>query len=107
MGCRICDSVASDVCPACATVFHTRERCIRHVAYGAPRCRESVLEHLSPLAPEVVAELEETEAKARKAVRKTTGSAVFAEKPCYCLIGPPQCGHGLADARPIVFPHQG
>ena len=105
--CRIRDYIASDVCPACAMVFHTRERCIKHVAYAAPRCKAAVLEHLRPLPPEEVAELELTEAKARKTVRKTTGSSVFAEKPCFRLIGPPQCGRGLALTRPDVFPHQG
>ena len=57
--------------------------------------------------PEEVAELELTEAKARQTVRKTTGSSVFAEKPCFRIIGPPQCGRGPARAGPDVFPREG
>ncbi len=76
--------IGGAVCPGCGTDFHSRPKCIRHLAEGQGKamCRQLLLEGAFPLlAPEdaAAAALEE---QAHRAATRKAGRHELTGPPC-------------------------
>lgn len=90
--------LASSVCLACWKDFHTRPRCISHVAYSSQWCKEFVVASVPPLHPQQVADLNLSDEVAAKADRRMGRLWLQADLPPVQLPKP----HGWIE--PIIQP---
>ena len=82
---RICIGVT---CLFCLKCFHTRNKLLNHVSYRSFACRKYYLDNIPPYPDDIIAQQDEEESRAVRALRLEGRSPLYHPVPAFRIQGP-------------------